>query len=680
MAEFIWTPPDPLNTNATSLSIYLKELQNAVDVRRIEIGQAAVDNFISVEVGQTTLLSAVEQLKTLTNQLAIDFGYVDGILDPLLLGRGWEPYGVIYGVTRLSFPIINDLRKVLCLLESQVEAAEDRLVVPIGDNNWGLLVGYNSSALPDERLLVAPGTAANTFEFLDNGNPVHYSRLETLEEDDRWTELDWDDSNRISLRELYADGNNGSITSNQGDTPVQHEQAESIHIDPEFRYILGKRDGDFTNYLIRFNRTDGIGALSAQDELSIASTFTEDVSVNSLSGDEDYLYAASSIEDVGSDDNEAVDPSPTTTLDSRSNGHISKYLKQATLALTGAHNVSGDLLGVGDTLKNNPPAANPSVPNGFVLWYHVSRSGHLDHLTTDSTHIYAVYRETYTSRFRNVDTVFSCTPPAESARDDDSRWIAGPGTDCNGNYVIGATGSFNAYRWNRTGQTGDPNPFAGNFTDNSITDLVESTLTKTAIVRFTKPVLSDPSILVEFDDGSWTTVNESPHIKGAMAVGAGYLFTYNEKNLERVLRVRSKTTGVEISQHTTFKESDNLANTHSLPAAGPSSIFTEQYNISTANEYLVSTPLAPENIGVTIAGQNATVTWDSPSGVEEPASYTVRFSETPGGSGFSFTGLTGNSYTIVGLNPNTQYYFTVQAVKFSGDSLLSEEVSGTTDP
>jgi hypothetical protein len=115
---FTWTPPDPLNNTAKTRSIYMTELQVAANVRRVEIAQSQL-TFINQNIGQRFALNAIEELKTVVNQLAIDFGYTLGVEDPSLLGRAYVAITKKYGKTACHYPILNDLRQVLNLLEIQ---------------------------------------------------------------------------------------------------------------------------------------------------------------------------------------------------------------------------------------------------------------------------------------------------------------------------------------------------------------------------------------------------------------------------------------------------------------------------------------------------------------------------------------------------------------------------------
>jgi len=137
MAHFTWTAPDPLvyREDVVTRSIYITELQDAVNVRRAEIEQPAI-TFTDQSVGKIFKLSAIEELKTATDQLAIDFGYTGGVESEDLLGRDFVDHPTDgKGFPLAGFPIINDLRLVLNLLEQQVELLTFRTIIASWYNN-----------------------------------------------------------------------------------------------------------------------------------------------------------------------------------------------------------------------------------------------------------------------------------------------------------------------------------------------------------------------------------------------------------------------------------------------------------------------------------------------------------------------------------------------------------------
>jgi len=109
---FIWTAPDPLNNKAVTLSIYITELQEAVNEKRVEIALAPI-SFINQRVGKKFRFRAITELKIEINDLAILYGYPTGVQDPALLGRDWVSMTKRFGKYLVSYPIINDMRMVL---------------------------------------------------------------------------------------------------------------------------------------------------------------------------------------------------------------------------------------------------------------------------------------------------------------------------------------------------------------------------------------------------------------------------------------------------------------------------------------------------------------------------------------------------------------------------------------
>ena len=134
---FIWTPPDPLDNKAKTRSIYMTELQAAANVKRVEIAQSQL-SFINQNIGKNFVLGAVEELKTVVNQLAIDFGYPTGVEDPALLGRPYVTITKKYGKSVCHYPILNDLRMVLNTIIVRAP-----ILMLAEDTKWGNYTEYN---------------------------------------------------------------------------------------------------------------------------------------------------------------------------------------------------------------------------------------------------------------------------------------------------------------------------------------------------------------------------------------------------------------------------------------------------------------------------------------------------------------------------------------------------------
>lgn len=107
-----FTSPDPLRTGQITLSIYITELQDCVNEKRLELSQVDL-TFINQKVGKIMRLDAIEELKVRINQLALDFGFSGGVTNFNLLGRDYINHPKIGGKPAAGFPIINDLRRVL---------------------------------------------------------------------------------------------------------------------------------------------------------------------------------------------------------------------------------------------------------------------------------------------------------------------------------------------------------------------------------------------------------------------------------------------------------------------------------------------------------------------------------------------------------------------------------------
>ena len=134
-----FTPPDPLNKTAKTRSIFITELQDLVNEKRNDIGQSAITTFIDQSIGKTMRLSAIEQLKTLVNQLAIDFGFSGGVTNSELLGRDYVEITKKFGREVAHFPIINDLRQVL-------DALVPFAAVNFVGTKWFIHTGNNPTA------------------------------------------------------------------------------------------------------------------------------------------------------------------------------------------------------------------------------------------------------------------------------------------------------------------------------------------------------------------------------------------------------------------------------------------------------------------------------------------------------------------------------------------------------
>lgn len=145
--QFDWTAPDPLNKNTITLSIYLTELQIAVNIKRLEINQTAKE-FVSQNPNQTFLIEAITELKEDVNQLAIDFGFTGGVSNSEILGREYVDIDKLFGKEVTHYPIINDLRKSLNLLIIQVTAGTDALLYgnfesPLAVNRIAVMREFN---------------------------------------------------------------------------------------------------------------------------------------------------------------------------------------------------------------------------------------------------------------------------------------------------------------------------------------------------------------------------------------------------------------------------------------------------------------------------------------------------------------------------------------------------------
>lgn len=106
--------------------------------------------------------------------------------------------------------------------------------------------------------------------------------------------------------------------------------------------------------------------------------------------------------------------------------------------------------------------------------------------------------------------------------------------------------------------------------------------------------------------------------------------------------------------------------------------YTNVFAVS-ADAYSNCVPPTLNTVG-TLTPNSASISWTSPSGTT-PASYNIYYSTTNtapnSGTTPSVSGVTGTSYTIPGLNPNTNYYYWVRANCSTGTSQSAWSFSGT---
>ncbi len=162
---FNWSYPDPLDPTTYpilihgrlrnkifSFAVYFKELQDAVDYLRQQIGQPAYSAWYPVEPDplygtKRTLKSAhYLQLKKIINKLIKDYGY-DSVVD--ILGRDWSPYYVIkYGHKTAPYQLLQDFRDVLDSLLIKIEQwliTVDYIPFPIVQEEIGSGYGWEGN-------------------------------------------------------------------------------------------------------------------------------------------------------------------------------------------------------------------------------------------------------------------------------------------------------------------------------------------------------------------------------------------------------------------------------------------------------------------------------------------------------------------------------------------------------
>jgi hypothetical protein len=269
MTTFTWTSPDPLNNKAVSRSIYITELQSAVNTRRTEIGLAPI-TFIDQRVGRKFRLDAIEELKIVTNDLAILYGYPTGVQDPALLGRPYVTITKKYGKTVCPYPILNDLRYVLDRLEAQVLLYMDYVL--------------NFFEIPDNRNL------ANLY--IDA-----YPTIKSLAK----SQYSWSPSCRVCCDNQYV---YRAYPSGVGDTFIYKEniqtgdnlalesiagfQAVDMCVDANYVYVTGYSGSGY--YVKRLSKIDLSGLISLITIDATGSTYSFNSGGLSIICDLNYLY------------------------------------------------------------------------------------------------------------------------------------------------------------------------------------------------------------------------------------------------------------------------------------------------------------------------------------------------------------------------------------------------------
>ena len=101
---------------------------------------------------------------------------------------------------------------------------------------------------------------------------------------------------------------------------------------------------------------------------------------------------------------------------------------------------------------------------------------------------------------------------------------------------------------------------------------------------------------------------------------------------------------------------------------------TGNYNINFMTFAGQSAPAAPTGLAAVAGSAQVALSWNASTGA---ASYNIYRSTTSGGEGTTaiVTGVTGTTYTNIGLTNGTTYYYQVAAVSASGTSAQSGEVS-----
>ena len=133
----------------------------------------------------------------------------------------------------------------------------------------------------------------------------------------------------------------------------------------------------------------------------------------------------------------------------------------------------------------------------------------------------------------------------------------------------------------------------------------------------------------------------------------------------------SPATGLNNTTSATPTFTPTTAGTYNITCEVTSATETATDNVTIVVNERPTAPSAPTNLQATVNGTSVTLTWDDVSGA---TSYNVYINN---GSPIQTTDPT---YTITGLNPATNYCFTVKAVNIGGESSSSNEVCVKTEP
>ncbi|MFX0084270.1 MAG: hypothetical protein ACFFAU_01250 [Candidatus Hodarchaeota archaeon] len=129
--RFNWTPRIPLDASCRTLSQYIRELQEAVDYRRSEIGHSGYSWNNTPYNRYKFLKGHYDELKEQIDWLVVQFGY-DSVEDSELLGRPWSELVNRGDKYEWDKELLNDFREVL-----------DKLVM-VGENYIYILdYGHN---------------------------------------------------------------------------------------------------------------------------------------------------------------------------------------------------------------------------------------------------------------------------------------------------------------------------------------------------------------------------------------------------------------------------------------------------------------------------------------------------------------------------------------------------------
>ena len=110
--RFDWLPRIPLDGTCRTLARYIKEIKEAIDYRRDEVGESEINWNLFPRAGKKFFLEYYTFIKTQIQLLVTLFGY-ESVEDSVLLGRPWSELISRGSMYEWDKELLNDFREVL---------------------------------------------------------------------------------------------------------------------------------------------------------------------------------------------------------------------------------------------------------------------------------------------------------------------------------------------------------------------------------------------------------------------------------------------------------------------------------------------------------------------------------------------------------------------------------------